>query len=116
MSPMLTKGKNANIKGMGGGTAEGTQVYMPECAWGQSYLCQVCNMLLALLTELGPLGKTLLSHVCSLPCCCSNLQPDAQACPTSGLGCCGLEFGAQASHSAGWLLATNNVQQCRGIL
>ena len=49
-------------------------------------------MLLALLTKLSPLGKSLLSHVCSLSCCCSNLQPDAQA-----------------LHIA--LLQTNNVQE-----
>lgn len=41
---------------------------------GRMYLCQVCDVLLALLAELSPLGKALLSRVCSLPCCGSNLQ------------------------------------------
>lgn len=60
---------------------------------GVTHLCQVCDMLLALLTQLSPLGKSLLSQVCSLSCCCSNLQS-----------------GASASYSAAKLLPTHVVE------
>ena len=109
MSLLLAQGKDANMQGTGRWERKGYRGGDARLCLGPIDLCQVCNMLLALLTELIPLGKTLLSHVCSLPCCCSNLHPGAQACPIPGVGWGGVGCDAQASYFAGRHLATSNV-------